>query len=153
MILECMILITAVVLSLLSLAYIPQNKRLEMQFIILFVQFSTWILGLSSVELALLEYPFRELSSVNRTSFIFEYVVLPVLCVHVSNYYPRQAPLLAKVVYFASISLFVTGIEVLLERYTMLIKYTGWQWYWTFISIALVFWLNQKLVDWFMKRR
>lgn len=88
MILESKILATAVVVTLLSLAFVPKDKRLSMQFIILFVQFPTWILGLSAVELGLLEYPVRELATVNRTSFIFEYIVLPILCVHVNNYYP-----------------------------------------------------------------
>lgn len=151
--LEGKFLATSVVVSLLSLAFTPKSRRLEMQFIILFVQFPTWILGLSAVELGLLEYPARELASVNRTSFIFEYLVLPILCVHVNNYYPWQASRLEKVMYFAGISLLVTGIEVFLEQYTRLIKYTGWQWHWTFISITLVFWLNQKMVKWFFKRR
>lgn len=144
---------TAVVVSLLSLAFTPKNKRMELQFIILFVQFPTWILVLSAVELGLLEYPARELATVNRTSFIFEYMVLPILCVHVNNYYPWQAAMLVKAMYFTGISLLITGIEVFLEQYTLLIKYSGWQWYWTFISITLVFWLNQKMVKWFFKRR
>lgn len=153
MTLEGKILATAVVVSLLSLAFTPKNKRLELQFIILFVQLPTWILGLSAVELGLLEYPARELATVNRTSFIFEYMVLPILCVHVNNYYPWQAARLVKAMYFTGISLLITGIEVFLEQYTLLIKYSGWQWYWTFISITLVFWLNQKMVKWFFKRR
>lgn len=153
MILESKILATAVVVTLLSLAFVPKDKRLSMQFIILFVQFPTWILGLSAVELGLLEYPVRELATVNRTSFIFEYIVLPILCVHVNNYYPWQASGLVKTVYLTGISLLVTGIEVLLKQFTMLIKYSGWQWYWTFISITLIFWLNQKIVKWFFERR
>jgi hypothetical protein len=55
--------------------------------------------------------------------------------------------------YFTGLSLLITGIEVFLEQYTLLIKYSGWQWYWTFISITLIFWLNQKMVKWFFKRR
>jgi hypothetical protein len=106
---EGMILNTAVVVSLLSLAFTPKNKLLQMQFIILFVQLPTWLLGLSAVELGLIEYPYREVASVNRTSFIFEYLALPVVCVHLNNHYPWQASTLVKAAYFAGISLLLTG--------------------------------------------
>lgn len=150
--LEAMVLTAAVVVSLISLALTPRNKRLEMQFIILFVQLPTWLLGLATVELGLLEYPYRELASVNRTSFIFEYIILPVLCVHVNNHYPWRASTLVKAAYLAGISLIMTGGEVFMERYTMLIKYTGWEWYWTWITVTIIFWLTQKTVAWFFRR-
>jgi hypothetical protein len=120
-----------------------------MQFIILFVQLPAWLLGLSAVQLGLLEYPYRELASVNRTSFIFEYLVLPILCVHINNYYPWKESTLIKIIYFAIISSLLTGFEVLLEKYTMVIKYTGWEWHWTFLSVIFIFLLSQKAVEWF----
>lgn len=147
--LEGIILTISVVVSLLSLALTPRNKALQMQFVILFVQLPSWLLGLTVVELGLLEYPYREFASVNRTSFIFEYVVLPVLCVHVNNHYPWRASTPVKAAYFTVISLIMTGGEVVLEQYTMLIKYTGWHWYWTLSSVIFIFWLTQKMVDWF----
>ena len=150
---EGMLLTASVLVSLLSLAITPKNKLLQLQFIVLFVQLPTWLLGLAAVELGLLEYPYRELASVNRTSFIFEYVILPVLCVHVNNYYPRRVSTLVKAAYLASIGLIVTGVEVVLERHTMLIKYTGWQWYWTWISVVFIFWLTQRTVAWFFSFR
>ena len=67
---EGMFLTATVLVSLLSLAITPKNKLLQLQFIVLFVQLPTWLLGLAAVELGLLEYPYRELASVNRTSFI-----------------------------------------------------------------------------------
>lgn len=150
--LEAMILTAAVAVSFISLALTPRDKRLELQFIILFVQLPTWVLGLAAVQLGLLEYPYRELASVNRTSFIFEYIILPVLCVHVNNHYPRRASAPVKAAYLAGISLIMTGVEVVLERYTMLIKYTGWEWYWTWITVTIIFWLTQKTVAWFFRR-
>lgn len=150
--LEAVILSCIVPLSLLSLLFVPKTKRLEMQFVIFFVQLPTWLLGLSVVELGWIEYPYRELATVNRTSFIFEYVFLPILCVHVNNYYPRRAATVAQVLYLGGIALIMTGIEILLERHTMLIKYSGWQWYWTWASVTLVFWLTQKTVVWFFRR-
>lgn len=149
---EGIVLTGAVLSSLLSLALVPKIKRLEMQFIILFVQLPTWLLGLSVVELGLLEYPYRELASVNRTSFIFEYIVLPILCVHVNNYYPWSAGIAYKTAYLGGTALILTGVEVVLERHTLLISYTGWQWHWTWLSLTFVFWLTQKAVAWFFRR-
>jgi hypothetical protein len=151
--LEGIILTASVVVSLISLTLTPKSKVLQMQFIILFVQLPTWMLGLSAVEIGLLEYPYREFASVNRTSFVFEYVILPVLCVHLNNHYPWQASRLTKATYLAGIGLLLTGWEVVLERYTMVIKYTGWEWYWTWISVVFIFWLTQKTVAWFFRCR
>ncbi|WP_371361026.1 CBO0543 family protein [Sporomusa malonica] len=148
-----MILNAAVVVSLISLAFTPRDKVLQMQFILLFVQLPTWLLGLSAVEMGLLEYPYRELASVNRTSFIFEYLALPVVCVHLNNHYPWHASAPMKAAYFAGVSLLLTGTEVVLERYTMLINYTGWEWYWTWISVIFIFCLTQKTVAWFFSYR
>lgn len=149
--LESKILVVASVMSIISLLFIPKNKSLEAQFIILFIQLLTWIFGLTVVELGLLEYPYREIASANRTSFLFEFLILPILCVHFYNYYPKRAAVITKIAYFVGISLLLTGFEVILERCTMLIKYTGWKWYWSWISLMFVFWLNKKTVRWFFR--
>lgn len=151
--LESMILTAAVVVTLLSLMLTPKNKVLEMQFVILFVQLVTWMVGLTVVQLGLIEYPYRGLASANRTSFIFEYLIMPVLCAHMNNYYPWRASGLVKAVYFASIASILTVSEVIVERYTMLITYTGWEWYWTLSTSVLLFLLNQKTVAWFFRSR
>lgn len=149
--LESIFLAASVAVSLLSLLLTPRDKLIQMQFVILFVQLPAWLLGLSVVELGLLEYPYRELASVNRTSFIFEYLVLPVLCAHVNSHYPWRASALARAAYFAGIALLLTGSEFVLERHTLLIKYTGWDWYWTWISVIFIFWLTQRMVEWFFR--
>ncbi|WP_371380118.1 CBO0543 family protein [Sporomusa aerivorans] len=151
MILEGILLAAAAIVSILSLIATPKDKLLQMQFILFLVQVPTWLLGLTMVEFGLLEYPYRELASVNRTSFIFEYIVFPVICVHVNNYFPWQATPFLKTIYLATIGLLLTGFEFMLEHYTMLIKYTGWQWYWTWGSEVLIFGLTQKTVAWFFR--
>ena len=70
-----------------------------------------------------------------------------------NNYYPWRVSTPVKAAYLASIGLIVTGAEVVLERHTMLIKYTGWQWYWTWISVVFIFWLTQRMVAWFFSLR
>lgn len=147
--LENIILSGSAFSALLSLYFVPRNKILETQFIIIFVQLPTWLLGLSAVELGLLQYPYRELASVNRTSFLFEYFIFPVICAHFSNYYPERASVIVRMAYLAGTSLALTGVEVLLEHHTLLIKYTGWHWYWTLLSVGLILGLTKRIVQWF----
>ncbi len=143
MILEWSVLYISSIIAIFSIFYIPKNKRLQAQFLFLFIQFPTWMLGLSAVELHLLEYPYRELSKINRTSFIFEYLILPVLCIHFNAHFPKHATKLVKVGLYIGTSLSLTVVEIFLERYTDVIKYTGWDWYWTFLSVLFILWLSR----------
>lgn len=151
MMLEPAILIFTPMIAILSIIFVPAAKRFQAQFVLLFVQLPTWLLGLCAVQMHLLEYPYREFSKVNRTSFIFEYLVLPILCIHFNAHFPNRATRLKKLGFYAGISLTLTGVEFLLERYTALIKYTGWQWYWTFLSVCLILWLSRITTLWFFK--
>jgi hypothetical protein len=151
MIPELIILITCSLISVISLFTVPKNKRHQAQFVFLFIQLPIWVLGLSAVELGLLEYPYRELSTINRTSFIFEYLVLPILCIHFNARYPEHAGKIKKLVYYAGVSLALTCFEALLEKYTLVITYTGWEWYWTFFSVSFILWLSRITTLWFFK--
>jgi hypothetical protein len=149
--LEAILLIAVTLISIISLLFIPKKKRFQAQLIFLFVQFPTWILGLSAVELRLLEYPYRELSKVNRTSFIFEYLVLPVLCIHFNAHFPQNVTRKKKLVFYLGTTSILTGVEVVLEKFTDVIKYTGWKWYMTFLSVWFVLWLSRIVTSWYFK--
>lgn len=147
--LEAIILIGVSLIAIFSLFFIPKQKRFQAQFVFLFVQFVTWMLGLSAVELHFLEYPYRELSKVNRTSFIFEYLILPILCIHFNARFPQHGNIKKKLgFYFGTLSI-LTGFEVVLEKYTEVIKYTGWKWYITFLSVWFVLWISRITTLWF----
>ena len=150
--LEAVILIASSLISIISIVFIPKHKWLQAQFVFLYVQLLTWVLGLSVVELRLLEYPYRELSNINRTSFVFEYLILPLLCVHLNARFPNHATWRAKIGLYAGITAVLTVVEYLLERYTEVITYTEWQWYWTFISVLFVLWLSRLTTLWFFKQ-
>lgn len=146
---EIFFLIAECVISILSLIFIPKSKWFEAQFIFLFAGMPTWILGLMAVQFELLEYPYRELSDVNRTSFIFEYLVLPIMCIHFYIHYPKLSSKVIKCLYYFGITLLFTGIEYFVEKYTDILNYKGWQLYWTFISVGFVLWFVRKTTLWF----
>jgi hypothetical protein len=148
---EPILLIAATVIFLMSIFFVPKANRLQAQFIFLFIQFPTWILGLIAVESGLLEYPVHELSRANSTSFVFEYMILPIYCVHFNARFPSGALKFMKLLYYCGASLFLTFVEVIVERYTQIIHYTGWHWYFTFFSVLFILWLSRLMVKWFFK--
>jgi hypothetical protein len=148
---ESVLLIATTIISVLSLILVPRTKLFQAQFIFLFVSLPTWILGLSAVQLGLIEYPYRELFKVNRTSFIFEYLVLPIMSIHFIIHFPERSSKSVKCIYYFGTTLVFTIIECFLEKYTLLLKYTGWQIHWTFISVCFIFWLSRKTTTWFFK--
>jgi hypothetical protein len=69
--------------------FIPKHKYRQASFIFLFSQLLSWIFGLLVVEIGWIEYPVRELHKANATSFTFEFLVLPIMCVFFNLYYPE----------------------------------------------------------------
>lgn len=149
---EQILLLSAALISILSLKLVPKANRLQAQFIFLFVQFPTWLLGLIAVEFGLLEYPVHELSRANSTSFVFEYLILPIYCIHFNARYPRYATKTKKVLFYLGAALFLTGVEVIIEQYTDILEYTGWQWYITFLTVLFILWLSRIMTLWFFKK-
>jgi hypothetical protein len=150
--LEAILLIAVPIITVLSLIFVPKSRVFQAQFIFLFVQFPTWILGLTAVQLGLIKYPYRELSTVNNTSFIFEYLVLPIMCIHFNVHFPEQSSKTVKCMYYFGITLVFTLVEYFTEKYTFILKYTGWHLYWTFIGVCFIFWLSRKATFWFFNR-
>ncbi len=146
--LESILLTSVVLFSLFSLFFVPKKYWAQAQFIFLFVQLPTWLLGLVVVELRLLEYPYRELAAVNSTSFIYEYLILPVICVHFNAYFPKGAKI-KKLGFYLLISSMITILDLVIENYTALLNYTGWHWYMTFPSVLFILWLSRIVAQWF----
>lgn len=87
---EQIILASAICISVASVWFIPRRHIQLAHFSFLFTQFLIWICGLLVVEWRLLEYPLRLFSRANSTSFVFEYGILPILCIFVQIYYPSK---------------------------------------------------------------
>ncbi|GFZ32979.1 hypothetical protein CSC2_35050 [Clostridium zeae] len=147
--LESIILFSVPMISIISLLFVPKTRFFHAQFIFISVQLLTWVLGLTVVELGLIEYPYRELSSANRTSFFFEYLVMPIMCIHFNVHFPEHSTRVIKVLYYLGITLAFSVVEYLVEKYTLILKYTGWQIYWTYISIIMVFWISRVTTRWY----
>jgi hypothetical protein len=131
---------------------IPKRERRLAVVAFLFKQVITFLIGLVVVDLGLLEYPIRLFASINRTSFTFEYFAFPVICAAFNVWYPNGRSPLVQLGYYIGYTSVLTIIEVIIEKYTKLIKYIHWEWYITWISIGLSFFIVRLFCVWFFAK-
>lgn len=133
------------------LAYVPRHRWREASIAFLFQQFVTWFLGLLVVELRLIEYPVRELAHVTRSSFVFEFLALPIVSIFFCLYFPGNRGAWAKFLYTSFFSTILTIPEIMIEKYTDLIHYHKWEWYTTWLSIAATLYLAEIFYCWYFR--
>lgn len=132
-----------------SICFIPKNKRREASVIFLFSQMFAWILGLLVVEMGLIIYPIRELQKANSTSFSFEYLVLPVICIFFNIHYPEGKGLVKRLFYYVGIISVFSFCEYMAEKYTLILKYIHWELYYTFLSMFAVIYIVRVVYKWY----
>lgn len=123
---EYVILLGVWLLSFLLLGTLPRGKRRMASIAFLCKQWITCLLGHATVELGLISYPVRELASVSRTSFTYEFMAYPTVCALFMAHYPAHKPRWIQFGYFSLFTSVLTGLEWAMERYTGLIRYQHW---------------------------
>ncbi|MEQ2525797.1 CBO0543 family protein [Bacillaceae bacterium CLA-AA-H227] len=149
---EWWIIISVYVVATGILFFIPKNKIRLSIVAFLFKQLITFLIGLVVVELGLIEYPVRCFASVSRTSFSYEYYAFPVVCAAFNVWYPTNRSLLYRMGYYAGYCSVLTVIEVIIEKHTQLIKYIHWEWYITWISLCISFFIVHVFCLWFFAK-
>lgn len=151
---ERIILIAVWVLACLALLiYVPKVRYREAIVIFMFKQVMTWLLGIITVEAGLIEYPVRIFTIAVKTSFTFEYFVYPVICIFFVLYYPEAKGLFREFLHYFYYCSVITAVELVLEKYTDLIKYIHWTWYYTWISLVITFFFSRTFYKWFFKEK
>jgi hypothetical protein len=142
-----------IVMLLLLIIFVPRHRLREAQVTFFFKHLITWLFGLLVVEKGFIRYPYRLFfKKATKTSFTFEYFVYPSLCVLFNLYYPEDRSKIYKTVYYIAHSLLITGFEFIALKYTRLISYNGWKWYWTFSTIYFSYFLSRMYHCWFYKK-
>ncbi|MFC0211339.1 CBO0543 family protein [Paenibacillus chartarius] len=131
----------------------PRDMLREALAIFMFKHSLTWLFGLLVVEYKLIEYPVREFPYASKSSFSFEYFIYPAICIMFNLRFPRKKSMLHQIGWFVWFPSWMTILEVLVEKYTNLIHYVNWSWYWTWLSLLLTFGLSRMYFIWFMKKR
>jgi len=152
MLLEEIILYLMSFISIVSFwLFIPHEKQRNAQIAFLFTQLMTWFLGILIVDLNFIEYPVHFFPKANSTSFVFEFLTYPVICTFFNLYYPENKSKLTKFCYYASICSLLTGLELIFENYTQLIKYIHWTGYYTWITLFITLYISRLYYRWFFK--
>jgi len=137
---------------LLLILFVPKHKIRDALVSFLFMQLPAWILGLVVVQYGLIEYPSRFFAHAVRTSFTFEFVALPVISVLFNIHYPTQKSFWWRILYAIAFPTILVPIEVLILRYTNLVKYIHWTWYLSWFSILFTLLLSYGFYKWFALR-
>ncbi|TYS18461.1 hypothetical protein FZC78_02675 [Rossellomorea vietnamensis] len=134
---------------------VPKGKSRDAWVLFLFLQVITWPAGLFAVEKGWIEYPTQLLPQANmynKTSFSFEFFLFPTVAIFFSLYYPYNIKRFTAFLYYLCFSGFFTLFEVVLEKYTTLVEYDEWKWYWTLVTVIISLFINHKYYLWFRKR-
>jgi hypothetical protein len=134
------------------LFFIPKNKIRLAVVAFLFTQVITFLIGLMVVALGLIEYPVRSFASINRTSFDYEYYIFPATCAVFNVRYPIHRRTLIQLGYYIVFSTVLTIGEVIIEKCTELINYTHWEWYISWITIFISFFIVRLFCVWFFSK-
>jgi len=141
-----------VITTLLLIKFVPRNRIREAHVSFLFKQMITWLFGLVVVEKKLISYPYRLFfKKSNKASFTFEYFVYPAVCSLFNLYYPQNKANFSKLLYYFVYSSVITGFEIYAVKYTDLIKYNRWTWYYSFLTIWFTNYLSRIYYKWFFK--
>jgi hypothetical protein len=152
---EKTILVSSWIFTILLLfRYVPKEKIREAQVAFLSKQAITWLFGLLVVENRLIEYPYRLFfRKSNKASFTFEYFIYPALCVIFNLHYPENRNATFKALYYLFHTSLITAFELVALKYTKLIRYSNWTWYWSFITIWISYYISCLNFRWFFKKR
>jgi len=143
-----------IITSLLLFKYVPKNRIREAHISFLFKQVITWLFGLLVVEKGLISYPNRLFfKKAIKSSFTFEYFVYPAVCSLFNLYYPEKSNNVVKLIYYFIHTSIITFFEIFAVKYTNIIKYNNWKWYWSFITIWLTYYVSRIYHRWFYKSR
>ncbi|RXT03946.1 CBO0543 family protein [Ammoniphilus sp. CFH 90114] len=153
--LERSIIIFSWIISIILLkVFVPKSKKREAWVIFLFMQTFNWYFGLIVVEYGLIQYPvvlFEAVEKANRTSFLFEFMAFPVLCVIFTLYLPKSKPWHRRPLYYIGYTALITLFEVIFEKHTDLIQYIHWTWYYTFGTVLIAFYICTFFFTWYSK--
>ena len=141
-----------IVTALLLIKFVPRSRIREAHSFFLFKQLVTWLFGLVVVEKNLIAYPYRLFfKKTLKSSFTFEFFVYPALCSLFNLYYPEKRSNMVKLLYYFFHTGIITVFESFAVKYTDLIKYKKWAWYWSFTTMWISYYISRIYHRWFFE--
>ncbi|MGO4889476.1 CBO0543 family protein [Anaerobacillus sp. MEB173] len=131
---------------------VPKNKIRQAHIAFLFQQVITWSFGLIVAENKLIQYPRRFFKKSNKASFTFEYFVFPAVSVFFNLYYPEKHKAIIKTLYYSFYLSVLSGLELFALKFTKLIRYIHWKWYWSTITMGITLFISRRYYRWFFAK-
>ena len=141
------ILVTALIIA--AVFLIKKTQIRAALFAVLAAQAFSWPFSIMLVYTNAAEYPVRLFANATDNSFILSYLLFPTVFALYYLHYPRVASINRQLIFSALICGGTVLLHVLLERYTNLIKYQNFSWYWNLLTYLISFYTLRKYVEWF----
>jgi hypothetical protein len=147
---EWIILILSWVASIILLLWkIPKEKKREAQIVFLFAQTLGWLYVFIQSYFNNLVFPVREFPKATNMLVSLHFIIYPTFLVFFTLFYPNTNQ---KRKIFLHYLLFISihqVYEILLTRYTDLIKSKDWEWYLGVVTKCVVYYLCIHFYRWF----
>jgi hypothetical protein len=127
---------------------IPKNSRRRFIFAFLACQCLTWLDSLILVQFNLISFPFREFPKATDILFTTSSFMYPLIYAFYL-FYIHKAKRIGRLLY---LSIWVSGIAIFVEldeKFTDLLKFHNFSWYWTWLNFFLIFALLNVIYRWF----
>ncbi|WP_169802783.1 CBO0543 family protein [Neobacillus soli] len=151
---EYLIIILMWVIGVISFVkFTPKNHHRRVIFAVLVCQSLTWLNTLFHVKFNLLSFPVRELPKATDVLVTTEYLFYPLVCGFYIISVPKKVNNYLRPFY---LSLWVSGLtifDVIIEKYTNLIVYVHYDWYWTWLDFFCLFAVVNIIYHWFFKEK
>jgi hypothetical protein len=128
--------------------FVPKNSRRRFIFAFLACQCLTWLDSLFLVQFNLISFPFREFPKATDILFTTSSFMYPLIYAFY-RFYIHKAKRIGRFLY---LSLWISGIAFLVEmdeKYTNLLRYHNFTWYWTWLNFFCLFLLTNIIYRWF----
>ncbi|MDN3019163.1 hypothetical protein PH210_23605 [Paenibacillus sp. BSR1-1] len=148
---DILVLILLWVIGLLaSMLFVPKNRLRRFLIAFMICQTFTWLSAVLLVYFDRISYPIREFPKATHLLLALNYFFFPLICGFYSIYEPKRN-YKVRLLY---LSVWVTGVVViikLLEKYTHLLKFQHYTWYWSWLNFFWMFAVSNLLYRWFFK--
>lgn len=131
--------------------FIPIHDQRKGFLAFLMFQADIWLCDMPSFQFGLLSAPVREFPKATDLPITIDYFFYPVLF---AIYYVNKrvnSSLSSRRIYFLIWTTIITLYDILIERYTDLLKYEILPWYGMWIYIVFMFYISQVCCNWFYK--
>lgn len=132
---------------------VPKRKRHAFFLAFLISQGLGWIVQIFLVQWGLIAYPVREFPHASNLGLTKQLITFPVCCGMYVIYEPIGRHWARRIAYSAVWIAALTAFDHMLERYTDILSYTGFHWYYASLYFLVMLRSGRAVVRWFFRNR